>query len=114
MELAKHAAALLDPSGGDAFHFLHEFGDGDGSREGGQQMHMVGNAADLDGQATEGFGATSEIGMHFGPEGLVVEGGLAAFRREHGMDDDAGKGLGHGAKSGLRPWWKQPLWGCVK
>jgi hypothetical protein len=45
---------------------------------------------------------------------LVVEGGLAAFRREHGMDDDAGKGLGHGAKSGLRPWWKQPLWGCVK
>jgi hypothetical protein len=100
VELAKNAAALLDPSGGDAFYFLDEFGYRDGSREGGQQMHMVGNAADLDGQATEGFGATAEIGMHFGPECVVVEGGLAAFRREHGMDDDAGKRLGHGVNLG--------------
>jgi hypothetical protein len=100
MKLAEQTATLLNPIGGNAFDLLHKLRNRQRARQRGQQMHVIGDTTDLDGQAVERLGASTQISLHLGAKRRIVEGGFSPFGGEHRVDQNSGDGLRHVARCG--------------
>lgn len=68
---------------------------GDGASEAGEDMDVVGDAADKEGGAIEASGCFSEEGVQAIAESEVAEEWAAVFGGEDEVDVGGGEGLGH-------------------
>ena len=96
METGECRAFGFQPFRRTGFHRLDDLGDGARSRNAEEKMHMIGDATNAQRRAVDIVERAREVGMQF----------RADFRRDHRftvsrtedqVDQDAGKGLGHGS-----------------
>ena len=89
-EVGEGRGCRFEPDGGTSFRLFHDVGCGASAGERGEDMDVVGDAADDDGLAIESGENAAELGVEFGAEIAVVHIRATVLRGEDGVDKNFG------------------------